>query len=472
MPLDSVAVAALRSDKTLSRAVRNRKEILMRHKNRTPRDLAQSVCAELTRKNDTSPRLAILVDLFETMYYASLQTEESHRVSFHMVYLDPTDPDPEPPSIITKDRWIVVQLANSIPLTTANLIKLANASDPRTSSFAIYHDEEERLFVWGFVDQGSSYSEFVNYESEEGAPRPGLFQATIAGTGHLIAFIGMKKIAELKVNVLIASVSDVLGGGPIREALQPGLESYLEAVHAAVPEYRYNDRSHWKASLVETWLQSLSRLLLRMQRYRHGGAILITPDNSLRGLNIKYELPYDRLRSALENNASLRIDESYFSDQAWENYVRDKDVETMPVNLYLDESIARDNLKDNRRELEGTIWFLSLLTRVDGLLLLNQSLELRGFGVEITFQNELANVYMAGNRSATANKLKRADYNHYGTRHRSMMRYCSQIPGSVGFVVSQDGDVRALTQVQGQLVMWENIKLQLPDFVRRRKRKV
>jgi hypothetical protein len=388
-----------------------------------------------------------------------------------MVYLDPTNPDPDPPSRVTEDRWVVVQLADSIPFNVEGLIKIANASDPRTSSFAIYHDEHGRLFVWGFVDQGNSYNDFVNYESEEGSPRPGLFHATIEGTGHLIAFIEMEKIAELKVNVLITSVSDVLGGGPIREALQPGIESYLEAVRTVDPTYRPNVRSMWKASLVATWLQSLSRLLLRIQRYRHGGAILITPDNSLRGLNIKYELPYDRLRSALEENGSLRIDQSYFSQMVWEDYV-DKDSETLPVGLYLDESIARDNLKDNRRELEGTIWFLSLLTRVDGLLLFNPSLELQGFGVEITFQDEPQGVFLAGNRTATPNKLKQINYNHYGTRHRSMMRYCSQVPGSVGFVVSQDGNVRAITAVRGQLVMWQDIKLQLPGFVRRRRRPI
>jgi hypothetical protein len=38
-----------------------------------------------------------------------------------------------------------------------------------------------------------------------------------------------------------------------------------------------------------------------------------------------------------------------------------------------------------------------------------------------------------------------------------MMRYCAQTPGSVGFVISQDGDVRAITLVKGRLVMWESI---------------
>ena len=434
--------------------------------NRTPKDLAKTVCSELRKQKAVCPRLGVLVDLFETMYYASLKTEESAQISFELVYMDPNNPDPEPPERITNDRWMVIQLSESIPLTIPNLIKIAKASDPRTSSFAIYHDERKHLFVWGFVDQASGYNDYVNYESETGAGRPGLFQASIAGVGHLVAFIDMKKIAELKVNALITRMSDVLRGGPIHKALKPGITAHIEAVRLAVPKKQFKDRSHWKASLISNWIETLSRLLLRVQKFSHGGAILITPDNSSRGLNIKYELQYDRLRSSLENQSSLRIESTYGSDKIWENYL-DKDASEIPVDDYLDESITRSNLDASRRELEGAIWFLSLLTRVDGLVLFNQNLELQGFGVEITFPDAPAEIFIASNCSATRHGLKSIDYNHYGTRHRSMMRYCSQVLGSVGFVISQDGDVRAFTQVRGQLIMWENIKLQLPDFVRR-----
>jgi len=52
-----------------------------------------------------------------------------------------------------------------------------------------------------------------------------------------------------------------------------------------------------------------------------------------------------------------------------------------------------------------------------------------------------------------------------------MMRYCAKFPGSVGFVISQDGDVRVMTSVDGRLVIWENIQLQLPKFVSRKRRR-
>ncbi len=147
----------------------------------------------------------------------------------------------------------------------------------------------------------------------------------------------------------------------------------------------------------------------------------------------------------------------------------DKDAEDMPVGLYLDEVVAGYHLEEIRNELGGVIWFISLLTRVDGLVLLNQNLEVQGFGVEITEAEEPSEIYTAGDVWASDYLLKKVDYQQYGTRHRSMMRYCAKYPGSVGFVISQDGDVRVMTNVDGRLIVWENIQLQLPKFVSRRK---
>lgn len=149
----------------------------------------------------------------------------------------------------------------------------------------------------------------------------------------------------------------------------------------------------------------------------------------------------------------------------------DKDAEEVPVDLYLEESIANYDLEEIRNELHGIIWFISLLTRVDGLVLLNQNLEVRGFGVEITEAEEPSEIYTAGDALASDYFLRKVDYQQYGTRHRSMMRYCAKFPGSLGFVVSQDGDVRVMTKVGDRLVLWENIQLQLPKFVSRRRRR-
>ncbi len=49
----------------------------------------------------------------------------------------------------------------------------------------------------------------------------------------------------------------------------------------------------------------------------------------------------------------------------------------------------------------------------------------------------------------------------FGTRHRAMMRYCFEFPETLGFVISQDSDIRAMRRIGGRLVLWENINVQL-----------
>jgi len=77
----------------------------------------------------------------------------------------------------------------------------------------VYADEAGRLSVWGLIDQGNRYYDFVNYESDSGPDRPGIFQASIEGIGHIVTYIGYDKLAELKVNALVRNARDVLRGG-------------------------------------------------------------------------------------------------------------------------------------------------------------------------------------------------------------------------------------------------------------------
>lgn len=65
-------------------------------------------------------------------------------------------------------------------------------------------------------------------------------------------------------------------------------------------------------------------------------------------------------------------------------------------------------------------------------MLLNLGLDVQGFGVEITVAEEPAEVFVAGDVEATESQLRQVDYQLYGTRHRPMMSYCAEFPGSVG----------------------------------------
>jgi hypothetical protein len=112
---------------------------------------------------------------------------------------------------------------------------------------------------------------------------------------------------------------------------------------------------------------------------------------------------------------------------------------------------------DAMAALSGAVALVSSLSRVDGLVLLSGGLALRGFGVEIRSKKEIGAVHLA--RDPGALSTTPTDPKIYGTRHRSMMRYCAAHPGSVGIVVSQDGDVRAITRVGNKVVMWDQLQL-------------
>jgi hypothetical protein len=429
-----------------------------------PFDLADVLCKELRQRKLLCPALEQVVTIFETLYFASLKTEEGQSISCHIIYLDPANPDPKPPEIIVNDRWSYVPFVKPVQFSVSDLVKIARASDPRTSSFVVFPNQSGQLHIWGLVDQGNRYYDFLNYESESGPERPGLFQASILGVGYLVAYLGYERIAELRIGTLINRTSDVLRKGPIRLQLQPAISEFVAAVKNALPDGIFEKRSHWTSSLEDDWITVLCRLLLRARNYRHGGAYLITPDTSEKGLNVKYRIDYQRLAIALFKKSLLQVRSTDADDLIFENYML-KDNQPIPLDLYLRKEVDEANLLNSLSEIDGSIWFVSLLSRVDGLVLLHPDLSVHGFGVEITFANELDSVYIASGPLGGPKGLRRVDYHQYGTRHRSMMRYCANADNSIGFVVSQDGDVRAITKLDDKVVIWENIRLQFDDFV-------
>jgi hypothetical protein len=433
---------------------------------KTPSDLAAAVHSELRKRTSKVPAVGVLTALFECLYFASFRTEEAQPIKIYVAYVNPDNPDPSPPPNPRPDRWMYTPFREAVPMTVSNVVKIAKASDPRSSSFAVHPDKAGDLKVWGLIDQGNRYHDYVNYESNSGPDRPGIFQASIEGIGHIATYIDYEKVAELKINTVVRNSLDVLRADPVSEKLEDGLLGYLASVEKTIAESLRPTFLEWEGGLRDEWVSTICRLLLRVQNYRHGGAILITGDASFSELKIKHRIEYPRLPRALAKRAKLMIEGSHTTDVIFRDYM-EKDADEIPIDLYFDEPIGTTEFEDANSEVEGTIWFVSLLTRVDGLVLMNPSLDVKGFGVEITTSDAPTSIFVARNRHAKDKHLRGLDYDNFGTRHRSMMRYCAKVPNSIGFVVSQDGDVRVITEVRGKVVVWENVRLQLHDFVRR-----
>lgn len=422
-----------------------------------PSDLAARVAGALRRRRLPAPPPAGLTKLLEVLFFASLKGDELRNTTVSVVALDPAAPDPTPPPRIRSDRWSYVPLGVPLEFSVDVLCKLSHATDPRSSSLAVWF-KRGQPYVWGLVDQQNGFFDFINHESQSGPERPGLFQAVVTRPGWVTVYHHYERLAELRVNSIASRQPDVLWKGPISQKLEAGILRYMKRVTGRLrkedPQFQPNveDRSAWTSS----WLEVLSRLFLRTKAFHHGGAFLFTPSKT--DLNVGRSINYKRIPRALDGIG-------YYESKKYRVFDKidaiEKHGDSIPLELHYDSVVGDDELEDARSELDSAIWFVSLLSRMDGAVLLDFDMSVLGFGVEILTTAVPASIFRVCDAVGNVGSLRRIGYEHYGTRHRSMIRYCASQPGAVGFVISQDGDVRAVTAHRGHVLLWDDIKLQI-----------
>ncbi|PEC77389.1 hypothetical protein COK54_13125 [Bacillus cereus] len=425
-----------------------------------PKDLAVEVY-HFILKEEISNKFTIenLTNLFEIMYFASLKTEESESISSRITIIDKDSPDPKPPKRIVKDRWSYIKFKEEVELTIPNLVKISKAADPKAGSLAV-DLSNGKFVIWGMIDQEYHYYNCLLNESEMGPERPGLFEVIIESLGEISVFKDYRNIASLKKNILINKQNDVLNLGPISNKLGEYLSTYIDNEAHIVKTSSLEGREPEEVWLKWELVSIICRILINIKEYRHGGAVLFDPklDDSFMDLSIKYEITYERISKSLSEYVR-----SFVEKRALGYYIRNesgyKNDGNIPYPVFIDNECLKIDVEEYKNGLTGAVKFISSLTCVDGLVLFDKNLCVRGFGVEITARKEPDVIYLASEEEISEHDLKKVDYKHFGTRHRSMMRYCYTHPKSIGFVISQDGDIRAITNVNGKVIMWENIKI-------------
>lgn len=395
-------------------------------------------------------------ELLRVLYAVSLSADEGVTPVCDVVWLDPDNPDPDAPPYVRCDRWIFTRLETPILLTSRELAKLSRASDPRSSWLVVYPKRRSRkIYIWGLIDQaGSNFVGLRTYTSTTGYDPPGLFQVSVTGLGRLEAYAGMDRIASLHNQDLRRVQLDAFWSRAVLGALTPGLDRLAQKIHSAHTDVPNDEVLQLSTSAV---VESLSRILRHIQSFRHGGALLITPNK--RFMRTKYKVIYTRLREAITHS----VINTLTADLQFERFRTDRD--SMTAEALIGHHVMRFDVEDAQSELDGAEWFTSVLTRVDGAVVLSPQLVIFGYGAEITSTSAPGQVWLARDKHGTRKHAKALDYQHFGTRHRSAMRYCTAVPGAVAFVVSQDGDVRIIANVTGRTTVWENVKMSRDEFV-------
>lgn len=426
---------------------------------RTPHDLSLFVYGRLN-DDEHRPSVEVLVVFFQTLFLTSLRTEEGTPVVCSLAFVDPKDPDPDPPESLRDPRWHYTPLDNPVEYNVGQLVKIAMATDPSSSCLAVYPDRKGGLKIWGLFDQQGGFRSLLSHEGEGGWSPPGIIQAEALGLGHIIVTSGLAVIAELNGGVLVEDTVDVFEGSIILKKLATDFERRFAQIDAGVKERGYVFDQDYKSHAMQKWISTIRRVLLRARAFGHGGAFLITDSDYGGRLKIKYSVCYDRIPTLFENWMRCRCIAAESDPLMGDGLEEDPDY--IDAERYFENVISANEVDDAKDAIAGAVDFVASLSRVDGLVLLDTNLVVHGFGCEIIAHgDDNCTLFQANNSSPTKGRLRRLDPERFGTRHRSMLRYCSEDESSVGFVVSNDGPVRAISRSGKRVYFWDNVQLTL-----------
>lgn len=425
-----------------------------------PFDLARLVAIHVEKTAGRALDEAVLVRLFEVLYFASLRTDEGRQTLCTVNFVDAADPagGESPPKIA--NHWTAFPFSHPLPLDIRAITKLARAADPEVASLNVYADAAGELYLWGMVDQEPRHGDQLVLSAGSDVQRPGLFQATINGSGSICVYRNGTLLGNLAQDVLVEAHYDVLWSGPVHALLADHLRGYVSETYPQLAAECGSPHPAWlERELLLRWLNSLSRILVNIQQYRHGGGLVIVPRVDFDRSNVKYRIHYDRLSSAVVGLVRVHLRRAQDSTALMETAKTGA-----PSDLYASLSALRNmhvDVEQRKEEVLGCLRWIAALSCVDGVVLLDKSLAVHGFGVELRADSNLAEVFMAGDAEAGPSRLRRVEITQFGTRHRAMMRYCYERLGSLGFAISQDGGIQAMMRIGDQLVAWENINVAL-----------
>ena len=413
----------------------------------------------------------LLVSLFETAFLASTITDEGRNVTCSISVFDPHQTNNDAPEIVRTDQWSIIPLAAPIPCTPDNLARISQAIRPHAGALGIRPAPDGGWSIWAIIDQEHLICGFRQHKVDQFYPRAGKFQVEIVGPGCIALYHDSVLLARLQRDALIKDFQDIFHEGPLAGALDKLAESHRSRVVRVLR--RWPGPSHnldygsgsrtievpmesialWLERAKARWLRALSGTLLEMRQLHHGGALLIIPRAVFGDLNVKHRIDYTRMDEVLAEQCASDI-----MAHGLRHFGLDtQDEQQLQLTLRELEYAERRSADATRAEV-GTIQFIASLSGLDGLVLAVGGMNIRGFGVEILTKQDPQVAYLAmDSLGATGEQI---DPTRWGTRHRSMMRYCVRHKGSIGFVVSQDGDVRAMMRVAERLLVWPNVDLE------------
>ena len=402
-----------------------------------PKDLLEGIKTRWQNVSDPQfdlPEDHILQRLLETCYHASFRTSEQRLVHCVVAYASL--------EAIPKES---LQLTEPVVLTDKELVRLSPVTQHRQTVIGCYQ-MDEWLSIWGFFEHGHAWVQHSAGDPPAAPMQPEDFppdclMITIEGPGTLMVSQGRSGLVRLRDGRVIFPRENLFqtGTNPLgiffRQVITGLVSSglYGSLAKNTIEE----DDIH---SLLNIYTTSILAILERINLRRHGGSIVITPmPVQKQHAHITYTVSDHS--GLFENIVTYKILDDGLR-QANEN--PEKTVES-------EKSHAELALRRGSQQLIRGISQISLLAAVDGAVLLDEHLRTQGFGVRFPV------LLPPGSKVEDAASGRKYLCDQWGLRHQSVFSFCHKSEGTIGLIVSQDGEVKAVKAEQGQLYFWDGI---------------
>ena len=402
---------------------------------------------------DSLPEPSLLEHLVSICFQASLLREEDRPVRFRLIYRAPDrfPPDHGPPSGL--HRLLFEEL---LPFTERELRKLSPSVDFYSSLMGVWLDDKDGLAVWGIVHSGLRWTQSLYGGGKLFQPLPPSLVISATNPGRITVSKGSTDIATLNSGRIAYPSAAVSDSKWIRSAFDSLADEEL-AMHT---EVRRLATKPWASIDPEFFRimrkQVLMRIIGKIRAHRHGGTLVIIPDERIDEflspnpyLKFKYrfvsEEPRRRFRTLIVRVAD-ELAESYGSHGnrektvGWTEYLASKN-HTLSS---LDESVFE--------------WahLVADMAQVDGAVAITQRLELIGFGAQISGKLErIDSVAHALDPEGIEIRKERTD--SVGTRHHSTYSLCNGLHDVLAVVVSQDGTAQLVKWNVNMVTIWEQL---------------
>ncbi|MBF0358771.1 MAG: GAF domain-containing protein [Magnetococcales bacterium] len=369
------------------------------------------------------PKLEHAKTILEVVFVASLKKQEDKSIRVSVTFVDP-------PSLLEEvaaQDTITTIFQTPLDFSVESLVSIAPALDSITTSVIVttVPGEADKLQIIGSVY--FSHDGLHRFNAMDYVLCPlDLFSVSTREAGNLMVFRGESVIGCFSSGELCNETLPAFTESPLAWNLLQVVQSH--------PEFSEFGMGYWDA-----YRDLMDRLLLETSRRSHGGTIIWLPDDGVvtdKGL-IDPRFP---LESAPDGATLLR------EFVALELLAKSRSVSNSQFS-------GKYGFLTNKRKLIELTEYLAQMACHDGALVISDRLKPLSFGSMFTARTWQGKV-VSWQESSEFFPSVQMNFSKLGMRHNSALNYVGQCPGSVAFVISQDGPIAGLTRKDEESIYW------------------